>query len=310
MKTGVFNYIPITVQMGTDWSMGDSVTVTAQITSAPTTGGNANAASLLGSGAAAASNGDGAVFKFVSTAIGAAAGTPIATVGAADVTAVTQGNSTAGNLDAALTIGDGVANKVSAAAYNVVTSSSNTTAAGSLTVWLAIKPDLSGSYGVLVATNSALIPAYSAGDTRATATLATTGAVASVAVTALNTSPVGANPNGVLLKAVLKDSAGNPTNLGSLDTVTFTSSSTNDSFYQCNNANCSTAITGGAATQGMFVNGVGYFKVSNAGTANAANTMLRGPLVCAGRTLDNRRCNMLRFGHGALAVGSLGSKLI
>jgi len=271
MRTGVFNYVPVSIQLPTTYAVGDTITVNAQITAAPTTGGNANAASVLGTGSASTSNGSGAVFKFFSDAIGTSATAQSVTTG---TTAHTVDNYKvmAGQLGTGIDSGV-AAGKVSATSVHILTSSTNTTSSGLLTVYLGIKPDLSGSYSVLVSTNAGLTTTYTAGDTRATATFATTGSVASVALTALNTSPVGANPNGVLLKAVLKDSAGNATNLGSLDTVTFTSSSTNDSFYQCDDAGCTTAIAGGAATRGMFVNGVGYFKVSNAGTANAANTI-------------------------------------
>jgi trimeric autotransporter adhesin len=292
-KTGVFNYIPVTITMGTDWVMGDSVTVTAQITDAPIQGGPSNAPSLLGIGSAANSNADGARFKFASTAVGAAAGTPIVTGGASDVTAVTAGNSSAGNLEAAGALEDDNAGGVSAAAYNVISTTANTTASGVLTVWLGIKPDVAGTYSVLVGTNDALDPSYDAGDTRATASFTTSGTVASVAVTTLNTSPLtGADAKaGVIFKAVLKDSAGNATSLGALDTVTFTSSDSNDTFTSCVNAsnsafsaNCAASMTSGVAVAANFINGVGYFKVANAGTASTVSTITATSSIVGGTT--------------------------
>jgi len=90
-----------------------------------------------------------------------------------------------------------------------------------------------------------------------------------------NTSPIGSTSGyGVLFSATLKDSAGNLTNLGSLDAVTFTSNNAGDVFYQCDDAGCTTALTSGAATTGMFVNGVGYFKVrASAATADQTSTI-------------------------------------
>jgi len=275
-KTGVFNYIPITVQMGTDWTMGDSVTVTAQITAAPTTGGNSNAASVLGTGAAAASNDDGLVFAFFTNAVGTAPSVDAVSSGT-DVSALSaDGKSAAGSLGSSGQIQmDGAGGEVSAAAYNVVTTSSNTTTGGALTVYLGIKPDLAGSYSVLVATNDGLDPSYDTGDTRATATFTTTGSVASVALSMKNTSPIGSTTGyGVVFSATLKDSAGLATGLGALDTVTFTSNNSGDTFYQCDNVGCTTALTNGVASTGMFTNGVGYFKVqATAATADQTSTI-------------------------------------
>jgi hypothetical protein len=72
MKTGVINYVPVSIQLPTTYVSGDTITVNAQITAAPSTGGNANAASLLGTGSAATSNADGAYFQWYTSAIGAA----------------------------------------------------------------------------------------------------------------------------------------------------------------------------------------------------------------------------------------------
>jgi hypothetical protein len=56
-KTGAVNIIPITVTYPSTNALGDTTTVTVQITSAPSSGGLANAASVMGAGATADSNG-------------------------------------------------------------------------------------------------------------------------------------------------------------------------------------------------------------------------------------------------------------
>jgi hypothetical protein len=282
MKTGVFNYVPVSIQLPTTYAEGDTVTINAQITAAPTTGGNANAASVLGTGNGGASNADGLVFNLFNDSIGTAQTTTIgdrkATSGTiTDFTVNTDaGDVLSGQLSGTAGIVNTGAGLPSASSMYVVTSASNTTSTGLLTVYLGIKPDLAGSYGVLISTNAGVRTSYAAGDTRATATLITTGAVATVALKTYNTSPVGANSTGagVVFKVTLTDSAASATTLGSLDTVTFSSSSTSDLFYNCwSTTTCTTALTGGVANQGMFTNGVGYFKVSNTGTASSTSTI-------------------------------------
>ena len=232
MKTGVFNYIPVTFQLPSSLTVGtDTVTVNAQITGAPTTGGNANAASVLGTGASGTSNLTGARFTWVSDAIGTAItsqGAPPADNSTDAVThAATDVNKVwAGQLETTEST-KGIsqeAGSVSAASAIIRTSTANTTSGGLLTVYLAIKPDLAGNYSVLVSTNTARRTYYSAGDQRATATFATTGDVASITMTALNTAPLSSVSNaGVVYRVTLKDSAGNATGLGALDQVQFTS---------------------------------------------------------------------------------------
>ncbi len=274
-KAGQVNIIPITVTYPSTNVSGDTTTVTVQITSAPSTGGLANAASVMGSGSTADSNGtDGAGSRlyFVSDSVGTklTGGTlEDAPATASPDAAVADGKGIAGLLDDN-GISEGDAGDVHAAAFSVASSASGVT---TKTVYLAVKPDLSGSYSILVASNATGRTYYAAGDTTATATFATTGTVANATLTAMNTSPVGANPNGVVLKVVLTDSAGNGTQLGSLETLQLTSTSTSDSFSACTNANCTGTVTNGTLTSDMFVNGVGFFKVANSGSADTVSTI-------------------------------------
>jgi hypothetical protein len=267
-KTGVFNIIPVTVAFPAGFTASsDTITITAQIASAPSTGGLANAASVLGTGSTTASNHSTPRLHLTTSAIGTinsnltTATSATATVDA-DYTIIGQRTSSSGL--------DDIAGDVAATAIQTTAPATGTTK----TVYLAVKPDLSGSYSILVATNATGRSYYSAGDPTATATFATTSTVASVTLTALNTAPVGTGSNdGVIIKAVLKDSAGNVTGLGSLDTLKFTGSDTTNNSFQYFNGATGTDMTGDTATQGMFINGTGYFRVKNAGSADAVNTI-------------------------------------
>ena len=281
-KSGAVNIIPITVTFPSTNVVGDTTTVTVQITSAPSTGGNANAASVMGSGATADSNGTngaGSRLYFASDSIGtvnASSGTTYVlrdvTDTASDTATIADGESTAGHLSAGagLIEGSSTAASFSAAAVSVT---STVAGASSKTVYLAMKPDLAGSYSILVASNATGRSYYAAGDTTATATFATTGTVSTITMTALNTSPIGANPAGVVLKVVLKDAAGLGTTLGSLDTIKLTSSSSDDTFTACGNADCSSALTNATLDSTHFINGVGFFKVAHGGAASTISTI-------------------------------------
>ena len=271
-RTGQVNIIPITVTYPAANVLADTTTVTVQVTSAPSSGGLANAASVMGSGATAGTNGtDGAGSRlyFVSDSIGTqlTAGTLEAVSGTPNA-AVADGTGTAGQLGTDGLVDDGTG--VHAAAFSVASAAAGVT---TKTVYLAIKPDLAGSYSILVASNATGRTYYAAGDTTATATFATTGSVAAAKLTAMNTSPVGANPNGVVLKVELTDSAGLGTTLGSLDTLQLTSTSSSDTFTACSDANCTGSVTNGTLTSSMFVNGVGFFKVANSGSADTTSTI-------------------------------------
>jgi trimeric autotransporter adhesin len=282
-KTGAVNIIPITVTYPSTNVSGDTTTVTVQITAAPTTGGLANAASVMGAGSTAGANGtlgSGERLYFASDSIGtknAASGTTYTLVDAAaagsEATTIADGESLAGQFDSTgVGISEGQAGQVMAAAVSVASAAAGVT---TKTVYLAFKPDLAGSYSILVASNATGRSYYAAGDTSATATFATTGSVATVTLSALNTSPVGVNPAGVVLKAVLKDAAGLGTTLGSLDSIQLTSSSASDAFTYCSSASadCTGTVTNGTLTAAMFNNGVGFFKVSNSGTASTISTI-------------------------------------
>jgi len=277
-KTGVVNIIPITVTYPSTNVSGDTTTVTVQITAAPTTGGLANAASVMGAGSSAGANGtDGAGehLYFASDSIGTkltgSSELEDAPAAGSEDTAVADGEGIAGMLDSTgAGISEGQAGQVMAAVRSVASAASGVT---TRTLYLAFKPDLAGSYSILVASNATGRTTYAAGDTTATATFATTGTVASVTLTAMNTSPVGSNPFGVVLKAVLKDAAGSQTGLGSLETLQLTSSSSSDTFKYCSDAGCTGTVTNGTLTSGMFNNGVGFFRVSNSGTASVVTTI-------------------------------------
>ena len=282
---GAFNVIPITVTFPTTNVAGDTTTITAQVLAAPLTGGVSNAPSVFGPGVSnTAANGDGAAttnaaarMYFGTDAVGtfplAASGTPLLEAATASQdNALTDGKTIFGQIDAAA--GEtGISDDSNGALASAISVASTVSGASTATVFLVVKPDLAGSYSILVASNSAGRTYFVSGDTRTTATFATSGSVASVTLAALNTSIVGANPLGVIMRATLKDAAGGLTNLGAADQIVLSSSNSTDKFYQCSDAGCTAELTNGVATSGMFVNGVGYFKVSSAATADATSVI-------------------------------------
>jgi trimeric autotransporter adhesin len=278
-KTGAVNLIPITVTYPSTNVSGDTTTVTVQVTSAPSSGGLSNAPSVMGAGATAGSNGtDGAGTRLYFTAdsigtklSGSGSTTGLDDVSGTPVETLSDGRGSAGALSTTATAGL-VDNGTGAhAAARMIASAA--TGVTTRTIYLAINPDLAGSYSILVAANATGRSTYAAGDTTATATFTTSGAVSTVTLSALNTSPVGANPAGVVLKVVLTDAAGLGTTLGSLETIRLTSSDTNDTFTACSDANCTGTVTNGTLTADMFNNGVGFFKVANSGTASTISTI-------------------------------------
>ena len=278
---GVVNVIPITVTFPTTNVAGDTTTITAEVLAAPLTGGVSNAPSVFGPGVSnAGANGAGNVdtalttarLYFARDAVGAsptAATTLEVTDGSTDGE-VADGKSMFGQRVAGAA---GLVDNAAGALAGAVSVASTVSGASTVTVFLAVKPDLAGSYSILIASNAAGRNYFLSGDTRTTATFATSGTVASVTLAALNTSIVGANPLGVIMRATLKDAAGGLTNLGAADQIVFRSTNSTDTFFQCDNAGCTSALTNGVATSGMFVNGVGYFKVSSAATADATSVI-------------------------------------
>jgi hypothetical protein len=276
-KTGVVNLIPITITFPSDSAATDTTTVTVQVTAAPLTGGVANAASKLGLNSAASENSaDGTGDELYLTTN--ADGTKVSNVENAPANsstdaAVADGYVISGQLDGS-GISEGEAGQYLASAISVTPiSATNLTQV----VYLAVTPDLAGNYSFLIASNASGRTYYAAGDTTATATFSTTAAAATATFSVKNTAPVGdssaTSTDGVVFSVTLKDAAGNVTNLGSLDTVTFTSSSSDDAFYYLSADDTWTSMTGGVAAQGRFTNGVGWFKVVSGGTASTTNTI-------------------------------------
>jgi len=280
-RTGATNIIPVTVSFPSGYGSSDTMTINAQITAAPTQGGNANAASLLGTGSSSSANAAGAQLYLTTNAYGTAISNVENTTSTLNAD-VADGYAAVGQLKSGEGLQDG-AGRVAAASLSITPTSSTVS---TKTIYLVVKPDLSGSYGVMVSTNATGRTYYVAGDPSATATFATTGGVSSLTLEAMNTSPVGTGDsnNGVLIKATLKDSAGSVTNLGSLDSLKFTSNSTSDSFQTFQGATGSWAsMTGDTATRSDFINGVGWFRVKNSGSADVTTTIT----VSGSGTLSN-----------------------
>jgi hypothetical protein len=135
-----------------------------------------------------------------------------------------------------------------------------------------VTPDVAGTYTVMVsAGNSETLDdgEYTAGDPVTTYTFTTASTAASVVLTAASSSTgiLGSN-TGMLIKATIKDAAAATAQLGVNETLTFSmTSGTGVISIQGVKASDGTALgTAGTtftATSANFVNGVGYFRVTN-----------------------------------------------
>ena len=251
-RAGQTTLIPVTVNLPAGAAITDTITVVAQVTAGPMSGGVGNAASALVSG----QNDTSKNLLFIANAAGAAVGT--AGNGASSSASVTSGAQIQGTMVNGTGLSSNTAGFAGAATQYALLSGETT----SKTFYIAIKPDLAGTYTVLVSTNATGRTFFAAGDPSVSTSITTAGEVASVAMTALNTAPVGdGSGDGVLVRVTLKDSTGAATTLGSLGGLVLSSSSANTKFYPSTSTGNTGAqvLTNSALSAGNFVNGVGYF---------------------------------------------------
>jgi len=266
--------IPVTV----NWSAtaaSDTITVAAKATSAPTSGGLANAASDFASLSASSDQ--------------TAAGTPrlyFGTAGGALTSSTDENGTAAGAVAAASAMGQAAASgAIDAAAaggipaaadfYTVVASTET-----SYTFYLTVKPDLVGTYTFLVsASTTAGNASYVAGDLSTTVTLTTTGAPTTATFTNIGgssaTNATGAN--GALYKVTFKDAAGVATTLTGDEAFTVSASAgfvakatVSNGIFDTTPPTSSTGTSVSFAAADLY-NGVGFF---NAKYATAASTVV------------------------------------
>jgi len=283
-RAGALMIIPVTVNYTSAGT--ESITVAAKVTAAPLTGGPANAASVLGvtvdgtnkAGAATlASN-----VLFWSTAAGAyidgnttyTAGTSgTITAGRTYMGVYKAGTTTPGNSTASA---DGVGG-VASTATSVATASTDS----SKTFYLAVRPDLVGSYSILVSSDGGAGSghhSYVAGDVSTTISFTTAGAPASATLTNVGGATTHSGSYGALYRVSFKDAAGNATTLAGDEGFTITptaakiaKATVSSGAFSSVGPSATTAVSFGTSD---LVNGVGYLNVLP--SAAASSVVLSG----------------------------------
>jgi len=182
-RSGVASYVPVKVYLPSGTAANDTITINAEITSAPdaaSTGNTSGSASKL---RASADNGNdaGAYLALTDTS-----------------SAATFANTTEVHGRVNTTRASGVATYASNSAFAGVAAShapdyviqAADVTAGYISFNVRVTPDKSGSFTVLVSTNSATRTYYDAGDANASFTLATGGAPTGVTLTTIGGSSI------------------------------------------------------------------------------------------------------------------------
>jgi hypothetical protein len=279
-RTGVVTTIPVTVNFSTS-AASDTVTVAAKMISAPTSGGSA----LLNSGVSALSStydeGSGVItnasgkerlYFGTSTGLTTNATYSQATSSAAltaDYPVIGIAGATAGQLDAA------AAGKTAATAIKKSIATAGTL---STTVYLSVKPDVSGTYTILVsASTTDGNTSYKAGDTSTSFSFTVGAAPTAIALTSSGSHNI-STTHGSLVKITSTDASGNPAAIKSDENITVAVSggaiakATLSSGNFASNAPASaTSVT---LTSSDFLNGVAFVNVlgSAAGTVTVTAT--------------------------------------
>ena len=194
--------------------------------------------------------------------LSAAAVVDLATGGASAATLTRLGNTFANGT---------VSNEASNSADASATKSTGAMTMGSSTatttfVDVVVTPDVAGSYTVLLSVGNAT---FTAGDKNVVVTMATAGAPATAAISAIGSTIAVGGSTGSVLKITLKDAAGNATKLAANETIDL-AVTTGDALF----------VTGGLATVSLgtsdFATGTAWTNIKNATAANASVVTLTG----------------------------------
>jgi len=271
-RVGVASYVPVTIYFTGTVAAGDSVTVNAQISAAPISGGVANAASLLYTSASGTVNN-------ISTNTPALLGFVKDTDGTVLVGGTSNGQATqlSGfiNSNGVVAAGTG-SNAASSIAYYLTTAEA---AAKAITLAVKITPDVAGTYSVLVSTAAVLTTTqgYTAGNPSATFSITPGAGPTTVATTATAGGSLLANsPTGALVKVSLTDAAGNASSLSGNEVINVTTSGTGAvaKGHATGSSYTTTSVTLGV---GDFVNGTAWVKIRTTGlVAETTSLVLTG----------------------------------
>jgi hypothetical protein len=277
--------VPITVNASVS-DGSETLTVAARVISAPLTGGAANAQSILSDINNYQEDANDSRFYFSDSAG--------VVLNSGDFGAEAEGNATddtsivgaycpAGGATAATTDGALSADNPGCFAASAIQDATSTEL--SYTYYLTIKPDLAGTYSVLVSASAGTggngdHMSYKSGDVNATFTFTTNTAPASVTLTNIGGTTVPGETYGALVKVTLKDSAGGATALSGAEAVKIATSSGYISKATNSGGNfTSVNPTTGAlseVTLGVsdFVGGMAFLNVKGTNTTAAATLVL------------------------------------
>jgi hypothetical protein len=255
LRVGETSYVPVKIYLpSATVGATDTITITAQITAAPTSGGIANAASLFVGGATTTSyddNDSGTYFDIV----GDTAGTAI-TAGT-----VKNGVLTSSTDNTILTSGTGATNGNFASMVDEYVITTTQDSLGYMTVYVKIKPDVAGTYSVLVATNDTGVDGYTAGDPSATFSVSTGSTPTSVTLTDVAGGLIAGGPAGRLVKVSL------PTGTTLAGNENFTVTTSGAGALAKGYTSTSYTDTTVSLTASDFTNGVAYIQLRNTGSA-------------------------------------------
>jgi len=247
-RVGQAVVVPVTIYLPATAVANDTITISAQLTSAPLSGGTANAASE-GRPAATDAN-DAAELIDVTTTAGAALASGTNETGRT-VAAGTTCDSYTGNTSTQTQWACAIQDEF------VITSSA--VELGYVKIGVKLTPDVAGSYTVMVATNATGFDGFVAGSPTANFTVSTGVSPTTVTITNVKGSSILAgSPNGALIKLTLNGA------LGALENITLSTSG---------NGSISQTVSGGsfATTQVLdsvdFASGAAYVLLRSSGTA-------------------------------------------
>ena len=208
-RVGTTSYVPVKVYLTSATVASDTITINAEITSAPIMGGTANAASILGvKGTDDSANDAGALLALSETAGAISNASTTEVHGRMDATRATGAN-----------VGATATGVAASHAPDYAVTAANISA-GYFTYYVAITPDVVGSYTVLVSTNTTSQTEYIAGDASASFTITTGGAPTGVVLTTLGGGTI--NTAATVGNAIAVSLVGG--SLSGLESITLTAS--------------------------------------------------------------------------------------
>jgi len=272
LRAGVVNYVPVTFTLPAGTAIGDSITVLARVTSAPSTSFATAKAAVPGTAAISSSAGGTGTMYWLANTSGSGSYTTVPT----------------NSYNSAGTATTGVNDWTAASSYTLTTGDSTT----SVTLLLGLTPDAAGSYNIMVALGTSAAAYDSASELQAltntaittnlntvVTTVSTSGAPTTATLAAVTTGAPKGGTYGALWKLTLNGG------LGTDETIKLTSASSTVTFKDHSGG----ALTNSTLTSSNFTAGVAYFTVQDSvaetATITATGTGLLSSAVTATGTV-------------------------